>query len=155
MASGLCMDMLGLHSKLYIMQTTYCIQFMPYCSNCSSNVAVHISLLSLHIIFLDQTIDILLDIAHTKHTSAHGGLDNFRHQLLVRDQLATLEDSHNGGLAFKVAVFCNADMSLLVFFLRLLQLHLIDLDTVFSMLKVQIYREGVCLVDVSSSGVFG
>ena len=127
---------------------------MPLFSDCLSDIAIHVSLLSFHIIFLDQTIDVLLDVTHAKYTSAHGGLDDFSHQLLVRDHLATLENSHNGGLTLEVAVFGNTDMSLFVFFFRFLQLHLIDLDAVFGMLEVHIYRESVCFVDVFAPRVF-
>ena len=114
------------------------------------NVAVHITLLSLHIILLDQAIDILLDISHTKHTSAHGGLNDFSHEFLMRDQLAALENADDSCLALEVTIFRNTNVCLLIFFFRLFKLHLVDLDAVFRMFETLIDGECVRIIDVSA-----
>jgi hypothetical protein len=106
--------------------------------DCLSDVAIHIPFLSLHVILLNQPVDVLLDISHTKHTSAHRSLDDFSNKFLMGDQLATLEDANDGGLALEVAVLGNADVSLLVLFLRLLELDLVDLDAVLGMFEVRV-----------------
>ena len=120
----------------------YPVQYAIPCSYLG-NIAVHVTLLSLHVILLDQAIDILLDISHPKHTSAHRGLDDFSHEFLMRDQLPTLENAHDGCLALEVTVFRNTNVSFLILFLGLLELDLIDLDAVFGMLEIWIDRECV------------
>lgn len=119
-------------------------------TDCLGDVAIHVTLFSLHVILLDQSVDVLLDISHTKYTSTHRRLDDFGNKLLMRNQLATLEDANDCGLALEVAVFGDADVSLLILFFRLFELDLIDLDAIFGMLEVRVDRECVCFVDVSA-----
>lgn len=118
-------------------------------------IGVHVPILSLHIILLNQPIDVLLDVRHSQHTSAHGGFDDFRHQFLMTDGLATLHDPHYRSLAFEVAIFGYTFVCLLVLLFGLFQLHLIDLDAVLGVFKAGVDGEGVGVVDVFAFGMFG
>lgn len=118
------------------------------------NVAIHIPILPLHIILLNQAINILLDITHAKHASTHGRLDDFSHKLLMRDQLATLENADDSGLTLEVAIFRNTNVCFLVLFLCLFELDLVDLDTVLGVLEVLVDGERVGFVDVAALWMF-
>ena len=71
----------------------------------------------------------------------------------MTDSLLGLEDPHNSRLAFEVAVFRDPDVRLLVFFLGLLELHLVDLDAEFRVVEAGVDGEGVCVVDLFAFGV--
>ena len=73
----------------------------------------------------------------------------------MRDGLSALQDAHDGGLAFEVAVLGHAHVRFFVLFLGLLELHLVDLHTVLGMLEVEIDRERIGIVDVPSLRMFG
>ena len=145
--------MLESNSNFYPMQT---LAVSSPCSIstdclCLSDVAIHVTLLPLHIILLDQPIDILLDISYAQYTSAHRRLDDFSNEFLMRYQLSTLENANDSSLALEVAVLGNAGMSFLILFFRLFELDLVDLDTVLGMLEVRVDRERVGFIDVSAS----
>jgi hypothetical protein len=99
------------------------------------DVGVPPVILPLHVILLNEPINIPLNVRHTKYTPTDGSFDHFAHQLSMADSLATLHDAHDGCLRLEIPVFCDANMSLLVLLLSLTQLDLIDLDAVFWMLE--------------------
>jgi hypothetical protein len=119
------------------------------------NISILPILLPLHIILLDQPVDIPLDIRHRQHAPAHRRLDNLTHELLVSDRLAGFHDPHNRGLGFEVAVLGHAHVRLFVLFLGLFELDLVDFDAVFGVREVRVEGEGVGGRDVFGSGVFG
>lgn len=121
----------------------------------SSNVSIHIAVLSLHIILLNQPINIPLDIAHRQHTSTHRRFDRLAHQLLMAYTLPGLEDADHSGLTLEVPVLCHANMSLFVLFFGLFELDLIDLDAVFGVREVGVDAEAVGCVDVFALGSLG
>ena len=143
-----------LSTVYHVSNTRDFIYVYHICSKHLRNVRVHISFLSLHIIFLNQSIDILLDISHAQHSSTHRGFDDLCNELLVRNNLAALQNPNDGGLAFEATVLGDTDMRLLVLCLGLFELHLVDLDAVFRVFESRIDGKIVGLVDVFSLGVF-
>lgn len=113
-----------------------------------SNVAIHIPLLPLHIILLDQPINILLDITNPQHTPTHRRLDDLSHQLLMADRLTALHDSDDSGLTLEVPILGDTDVRLLVLLLGLLELDLVDLDTVLGVREVAVDGECVGRIDL-------
>lgn len=93
-------------------------------------VTVQPPVLALHVIFLNQPLNIPLDIGHGQDTAGHGCFDRLRDQLLMANCLATLHDPHDSSLALEVAVFCDTLVRLLVLLLSLFQLDLVDLYAV-------------------------
>lgn len=73
----------------------------------------------------------------------------------MADRLPALHDAHDGRLGLEVAVFLHAHVRLLVLFLRLLELHLVDLDAVLGVREVWVEGEGVGGRDVFALRVLG
>jgi len=120
-----------------------------------SDIVVLVPFLALHVILLNQPIDILLNVLDVQDTSAPGGLDDLCDQLRVSDGLAALHDAHNGRLRLEVAVRRHALVRLLVLLLGLLELHLVDLDPVFLVSEAVVDAERVRVGNLSALGVFG
>lgn len=113
------------------------------------NVAVHVALLALHVLLLDEPVstdivsksffphqesrspvNVLLDVLDIQHASAPRRLDDFRNQFRVANRLSRLHDSDHSSLTLKVSVLGNTFVRLFVLLLRLLELYLVDLDTI-------------------------
>jgi hypothetical protein len=121
------------------------------------NITIHVLplLIPLHIILLDQPINIPLDIRHRQHSSTHRGLDNLTHQFRMPNRLATLHDPHNRRLGLEIPVFGNTHVSFFVFFFGFFELDLVDFDAVFGVREVGVEGEGVGGRDFFAFGVFG
>ena len=119
------------------------------------NISILPILLPLHIILLDQPIDIPLDVRHGQHAPAHRRLDNLAHQLLMTDRLPRLHNPHNRRLGLEVAVLGDPHVRLLVFFFGFFELDLVDLHPVLRVREVRVEGEGVGGLDVFGLGVFG
>lgn len=117
------------------------------------HIRVHVSILALHVILLNQAIDVFLDIRHAQDATRDGRLDDFRNEFGVGDGLAALHDADNGRLSLEIAVFGHAHVGLLVLFLCLLELDLIDLHTIFGVVEGEVDGEGVGVVDVLALGM--
>lgn len=116
----------------------------------SSDIAVSAVILPLHVVLLDQPIDVLLDVCHSQHASAHGRLDDLGYQLTMSNGLPRLHDANYGSLAFKIAVLGHTHVRLLVLLLGLFELNLVDLDAVLCVREFGIDCESVRRVDVAA-----
>ena len=76
-------------------------------------------------------------------------------QLAVRDGLAALHDAHNGRLRLVLSVALDVLVRRPVLFLGLLELDLIDFDSILDVGKRQVDLEAVGRVDVSAFGSLG
>lgn len=144
---------------------------MPLCK-----VAIFISFLALHIVFLNQSgrgkketpvsivdqmgqghgnvlFNVLLDFRKLQHTTSAGGFDHFRHQLRVRDGLTALHDSDNRCLRLVVPISGNPLVRALVLLLGFLKLDLIDLDAHLGIGEARIVGEYVGVVHIFALGV--
>jgi len=119
------------------------------------NISIPPIILPLHIILLNQTINIPLNIRHAQHTSTNRRLNNLTHKLRVPNRLPALHDAHDRRLRLEVPVFCDAHVRFFVFFFGLFELDLVDLDAVFGVREVWVEGEGVGRGDVFAFGVFG
>lgn len=84
----------------------------------------------LHVLLLDQLIDVLLDASNIQHASLLGQLDDFGHKIHMLDLLLRLHDAHDCSLRLEVLVFEHTLVGFLVLFLGLLELDLVDLDSI-------------------------
>ena len=121
----------------------------------SSHIRILAALLPLHILLVDQLVDILLDIDRLQRPPALGRLDRLGDQLLMPDRLAALHDAHNGRLSLVLPVRRHPLVRLLVLFLGLLELDRVDLDSVFRVLEPQVHAECVRVIDVPAAWVLG
>lgn len=127
---------------------------LPHAAPTLSKISIHIPLLPLHILLINQTINILLNLLDIQDTSLLGRLNNLYNQLLVPNPLRTLHDPHDRGLSFEVTVGEYTLVRFFVLFFGLLQLDLVDLDAVLFVREGGVEREGVCGVDVTAWGLF-
>ena len=118
------------------------------------NIRVLIPLLPLHIILLNQPINIPLNIRHRQYAPTHCLGNHLRHQLRMRNRLAALHDAHNRRLALEITVLSDADMCFLVLLFSLLELDLVDFDAILGVREVGVDAEGVCGVDFAAAGSF-
>lgn len=107
------------------------------------NISVLPIILPLHIILLNQPIDVLLDVRHGQHAPAHSRFDDLADELRVPDGLPALHDAHNCRLGLEVAVLGHAHVRLLVLLFGLFQLHLVDFHAVLRVREVWVEGEGV------------
>jgi len=73
----------------------------------------------------------------------------------VADSLARLENTHNGGLRFVVAVCGDTLVGFLVLGRCLLELYCVDLDAVFGVVEGTVEGEGIGGIDFAAFGMFG
>ncbi|KAH0445599.1 hypothetical protein KCU90_g61, partial [Aureobasidium melanogenum] len=88
-------------------------------------------------------VNVLLDVLDIQHASAPCRLDDFCDQLRMANRLSRLHDSDHSSLTLKVSVLSNTFVRLFVLLLRLLELHLIDLDSVLVVPEAWIDCEGI------------
>jgi hypothetical protein len=128
---------------------------VSHCRPDLCDVRIRPILLPLHIILLNQAIDILLDIAHLQHTPAHRRFDRLAHKFLMTDRLPALQDPDYSGLALEVPILRNPDVGLFIFFLGFFELDLVDFDAVLRVREVGIDGESVGVVDFLAARVLG
>lgn len=119
------------------------------------NIRVLPIILPLHIILLDQPINIPLDIRYTQDAPTDRSLDDLADELRMTDGLPALHDAHDRRLRLEVAVFRHTHVRFFVFFFGFFELYLVDLDAVFGVGEVRVEGEGVGGRDVFAFGVFG
>lgn len=138
---------------------THIPQISPKHSSSTSfflrNISIPPILLPLHIILLNQPVDVPLDVRHPEHAPAHRRLDDLAHELRVPDRLPALHDAHNRRLGLEVAVLGDTHVRLLVLLLGLFELHLVDFDAVLRVREVWVEGEGVGRGDVFALWMFG
>ena len=111
-------------------------------------------ILFLRIFFLNHPINIPLNPRHLKRPMILCHLDRLGDELRVRNILAELEDTHNGGLILAAVVHGDALVAFLVLGGRLFELHHVGLDTMLGFGKVFAEGEGFAGVDVAAFRVF-
>jgi hypothetical protein len=109
------------------------------------NISILPIIVPLHIILLNQPINVPLDISHSQNTTTYRRLDNLTDKLRMTNSLPALHNPHNRRLSLEIAIFGHTHVRLFVFFFGFLELDLVDLDAVF----------GVCEVGVESESVGG
>lgn len=129
-----------------------CVLLVMYSTLC--HVRVHVAVLALHVVFLNEPINILFDVTNPQHTTTDGRFDDFRHQFLMRDRLPTLHDPDDSCLTFKVPILGNTHVRLLVLLLGLFELHLVNFDAIFGMVELGVDGESVRVVDFFALGMF-
>lgn len=77
--------------------------------------------------------------------------DYFGHEISMFDGLAALHDPHNRRLCLEVPVRSHTFVNNLIFFLRLLQLDLVDLDPYLLISEICVVFEHIILVDFRTS----
>lgn len=119
------------------------------------NISILPIIIPLHIILLNQPINIPLDIRHPQHTPTNRSLNNLADKLRMADGLPALHDAHDSRLGLEISVLRHAHVRFFVFFFGFFELDLVDLDAVFGVGKVGIKGESVGGRDVFAFGVFG
>src|ERR1700722_765019 len=100
------------------------------------------------------TIDILLNLPQLNRAPLLRLLNHLRNEIRMRDRLSTLHNPHNRRLSLVLSVLMHPLMRLLIFFLRFLQLDLIDLDPILGICESEVYGKGVVVIDLPSFGMF-
>lgn len=100
------------------------------------------------------TIDILLNLPQLNRAPLLRLLNHLRNEIRMRDRLSTLHNPHNRRLSLVLSVLMHPLMRLLIFFLRFLQLDLIDLDPVLGICESEVRGKGVVVIDLPSFGMF-
>ena len=119
------------------------------------NISILPIILPLHIILLNQPINIPLNIRHAQNTPTDRSLDDLTDELRMTDGLPAFHDAHDRCLRLEVAVFRDAHVRFFVFLFGLFELDLVDFDAIFGVSEVRVEGEGVSGRDVFAFGVFG
>ena len=106
------------------------------------------TLIPLHILLLDQPLNVLLNVPHIQHTSALSLLDHLGNQFCMCNRLSALHDSDNRRLGLELSVCGNALVRFFVLGFGLAGLDLVDFDAILGMRERGISGEGVGGVDI-------
>ena len=117
------------------------------------DIAVRSVILPLQILLLNQAVDVPLDATYVQRSPALRHLDRLSHQLGMRNVFPRLQDPHNRSLRFVVPICGDTLVCLLVLGGGLFELNRVDLDTIFSVRELFIYRKFIRGVDVAAFGV--
>jgi hypothetical protein len=119
------------------------------------NISILPIIIPLHIILLNQPINIPLNIRHPQHAPTNRRLNNLTHKLRMANRLPALHDAHDRRLRLEIAIFRHTHVRFFVFFFGFFELDLVDLDAIFGVGEVWVEGEGVGGGDVFAFGVFG
>jgi hypothetical protein len=120
--------------------------------NDSRHVIVHIPgvLFSLHIILLNQLVDILLDIRHIQRPPILRLINNLSNKFCMTNRPSRFHDSNDGRLDLKLPISFHGFMSFSLFLRCLLELNLIYFQTVEWGCERCVYGESICCIDFFS-----
>ena len=98
----------------------------------SSNIIIYISapLFPLHIILLNQLVDILFNIRHVQGSPILCLFNNLSHKFRMFNLLSRFHDSHNRSLHFELSITYNCVVSFILFLWRFFELNLVYFKTV-------------------------
>lgn len=106
------------------------------------------TLVPLHILLLDQPLNILLDVHHVQDTSTLGLLDHLGDQFRMCDGLSPFHDPDNRRLGLELSICGDALVRLFVLEFGLAGLDLVDFDAIFGVRERGVDGEGIGGVDI-------
>lgn len=80
-------------------------------------------------------------------------IKEFRHENIVGERLSHLHNSNDGSIDLVLAILENAFLRCVLFFFRLLHLHLIDFDSEQNIAEFCIPFEGIAVFNVSTAWI--
>ena len=100
-------------------------------------------------------LNVLLNFTKIQHPSILRLLNRLLNQFHMFDSLSRLHNPDDGRLSLILSVLNHAFVCFFVFFLRFLELDLVDFDAEFVVMEGRVQTKGVRGKDVAALGCFG